>query len=141
MSMLLSGLNEMHSTGIMHRDIKPSNLLLQVDSDRILTLKLCDFGQARVYIPETQMYSIEVGTKWYKAPEILYGVKTYSNKVDMWSAGCVLAELLDHCPLFTGSTDLDQLARIARVLGCPSSEKCNWYAEVPEYARLNLPGA
>jgi serine/threonine protein kinase len=53
------------------------------------------------------VFSIEVGTKWYKAPEILYGVKTYNEKVDIWSAGCLLAELLDHCPIFTGTTDLD----------------------------------
>lgn len=66
------------------------------------------------------MYSIEVGTKWYKAPEILYGVKTYNEKVDLWSAGCILAELLDHCPMFTGYSDLDQLAKIAKMLGCPS---------------------
>lgn len=69
-----------------------------------------------------------MGTKWYKAPEILYGVRSYNEKVDLWSAGCLLAELLDHCPMFTGSTDLDQLAKIAKVLGCPSKEQCNWYS-------------
>lgn len=87
------------------------------------------------------MFSIEVGTKWYKAPEILYGVKNYNEKVDLWSTGCLLAELLDHCPIFTGTTDLDQLARIARIVGSPSELNCNWYSQVPEYARLNLPAA
>ena len=124
MRMMLQGLAAMHSAGIMHRDIKPSNLLLHLDEQQMLRLKLADFGQARVFIPEAEkvrpVFSIEVGTKWYKAPEILYGVKTYNEKVDIWSAGCLFAELLDHCPIFTGTTDLDQLARIARVLGCPS---------------------
>jgi len=53
------------------------------------------------------MYTLEVGTKWYKAPEILYGCKNYNSKVDLWSTGCLLAELLDSAPLFTGLTDID----------------------------------
>ena len=70
-------------------------------------------------------------------------MRTYDEKVDMWSAGCILAELLDHTPIFTGSTDLDQLARIARIIGLPSeggsnNNAANWYSQVPEYAKLNL---
>ena len=71
-----------------------------------MVLKLADFGQARVQQNGVQ-YSLEVGTKWYKAPEILYGQRDYGEKVDLWSLGTILAELLDHTPLFTGATDLD----------------------------------
>ena len=95
----------------MHRDLKPSNLLICCDDDK-LKLQLADFGQARVFLQDKTdkqrlMFSIEVGTKWYKAPEILFGVKSYNEKVDLWSTGCLLAELMDHCPIFTGTTDLD----------------------------------
>ena len=91
-------------------------------------LKIADFGQARL-IPKERpnpQLSLEVGTKWYKAPEILYGIRDYSEKVDMWSIGCILAELLDHTPLFTGASDFDQLARIARFIGAPSAED-GWF--------------
>ena len=94
--------------------MKPSNLLLFVDSDaktkeKKIQLKLADFGQARITPKENvnPQLSLEVGTKWYKAPEILYGIRDYNEKVDMWSVGCILAELLDHTPLFTGASDFD----------------------------------
>ena len=68
----------------------------------------------------------------------MYGIREYSFKVDIWSLGCILAELLDHTPLFTGANDIDQLAKINRILGPPNPED-SWYNSVPEYARLNLP--
>ena len=69
--------------------------------------------------------SVDVGTKWYKAPEILYGARTYNSSVDIWSAGCILAELLDTTPLFTGFNDLDQMARIANFIGNPTDDFLN----------------
>lgn len=81
----------------MHRDIKPSNILID-SSD--CTLKYCDFGQARVS-PESlsdldrpAKYSLEVGNKWYKAPELLFGSRTYNCSMDVWSLGCLIAELV-----------------------------------------------
>ena len=93
----------------MHRDMKPSNFLLQLSDDGKVTLKLADFGQARILQQPSDhvQYSLEVGTKWYKAPEILYGGRNYNQKVDLWSLGTILAELLEHTPLFTGANDLD----------------------------------
>ena len=91
-------------------------------------MKLGDFGQARL-IPKDKVnpqFSLEVGTKWYKAPEILYGVRDYNEKVDMWSVGCILSELLDQKPLFTGASDFDQLARIARFIGAPCTDD-GWF--------------
>jgi serine/threonine protein kinase len=67
--------------------------------------------------------SVDVGTRWYKAPEILYGARSYDASVDVWSAGCILAELLDTTPLFTGFNDFDQTAKIAFYLGSPDPVK------------------
>jgi serine/threonine protein kinase len=114
MRMILSGLDSMHKMGLMHRDIKPSNLLI----DSFGVVKLADFGQCRVVDPSF-LYTHDVGTKWYKAPEILLGNKKYTEKVDMWSVGCIMAELLDGCTIFPGSTDFDQIAKIGKVLGKP----------------------
>ena len=117
MVMTLRGLHEIHQLGLVHRDMKPGNLLIKNYNGQFC-LKLADFGQTRPinYSKEVPL-SLEVGTKWYKAPEILLGSRDYTNKVDMWSIGCILAELLDHTPLFMGSTDFDQLSKIAGFLG------------------------
>lgn len=69
---------------------------------------IADFGQCRPYSSDRQLQmSVDVGTRWYKAPDILYGARKYDSSVDIWSAGCILAELLDTTPLFTGFNDLD----------------------------------
>ena len=83
-------------------------------------------------------YSLEVGTKWYKAPEIIYGSREYTEKVDMWSLGTILAELLDHTPIFTGATDLDQLSKISKFLGPPTNlpKEAQWFAVNSEQAEV-----
>ena len=104
--MLLSGLREIHSIGLMHRDLKPSNFL--IDSNGII--KIGDFGQARIVDKNKELglvYTLDVGTKWYKAPEILFGKRYYTEKVDIWSMGCIFAELSGHTPLFPGMNDID----------------------------------
>jgi len=104
---LLAGLLATHSIGMMHRDLKPSNILFH--KKELLEepqLKICDFGQTRV-VRHDIAYSIDVGTKWYKAPEILFGSRNYDEKVDMWSVGCIYAELLAGYPLFPGVNDID----------------------------------
>lgn len=99
-----------HSRGIMHRDLKPQNLLV----DKKGTLKLADFGLARAFMIPLRSYTHEVVTLWYRAPEILLGQKTYSPAVDMWSIGCIFAEIVTHRPLWPGDSEIDELYRIFR---------------------------
>lgn len=117
--MLLQGLRHCHSMGIVHRDIKPSNILVSSQG----TVKLADFGLARVLdLSSDASLSHQVATRWYRAPELLYGSRHYDFAVDMWSAGAVVAELLMLAPLFPGNNDLDQLFRVFQVTGTPDIE-------------------
>uniref|UniRef100_A0A0C9R231 Cyclin-dependent kinase 20 n=1 Tax=Fopius arisanus TaxID=64838 RepID=A0A0C9R231_9HYME len=95
--MLLEGVAYMHRTNIMHRDLKPANLLIDPSG----VLKIADFGLARLTWEEyTRPYSQQVATRWYRAPELLYGSKLYSSSIDMWSVGCIIAEIINNSPLF-----------------------------------------
>lgn len=112
---LCRSLDHMHSNGIFHRDVKPENILIKND-----VLKLADFGSCRsIYSrpPHTEYIS----TRWYRAPECLLTDGHYSEKMDMWSAGCVFFEILSSSPLFPGHNELDQLNKIHNVLGTPDS--------------------
>lgn len=126
LSMLLKGLGHIHANGIIHRDIKPSNCLISSQGD----LKIADFGLARP-LPSTLMpkelqksfpgtsvrmeMSHQVATRWYRAPELLFGARRYDTAVDIWSAGMVFAELLNLNPLCPGKSDIDQLYRVLQV--------------------------
>lgn len=115
---LLCALKYCHSAGIIHRDLKPSNLLINSDS----SIKLCDFGLARVVDSEFPPDDLTdyIATRWYRAPEILFGSCTYTPAVDMWAAGCILAELVSGRPLFPGSSTMDQLERVISFTGPPT---------------------
>nr|CDS31974.1 casein kinase ii subunit alpha [Hymenolepis microstoma] len=114
MLQLLRAIEVCHSKGIMHRDIKPENILLDT---RRRCLYLIDFGHADYYFPGKE-YSIRVCTRYYKGPELLINFKQYDYSLDMWSFGCVFAELIFNCQVFFfGHTNEDQLNKIARVLG------------------------
>jgi serine/threonine protein kinase len=95
---LLQGVEFCHQRRILHRDLKPQNLL--IDENR--TLKLADFGLARAFGIPLRTYTHEVITLWYRAPEILMGSRHYSTGVDMWSVGCIFAEMITKRPLFPG---------------------------------------
>lgn len=97
MQQLLQGLEYCHSKRIVHRDLKPQNLLIANGQ-----LKLADFGLSRGGVPPLRQYTHEVITLWYRAPEILLGSSHYSLGVDIWSVGCIFAELVNREPLFPG---------------------------------------
>lgn len=112
---ILRGLKYIHSAGIIHRDLKPSNIAVNEDCE----LKILDFGLARQEDSEMTGY---VATRWYRAPEVMFNWMHYTNGVDMWSVGCIMAELLTSKTLFPGNDHIDQLTRIMKVTGAPSDE-------------------
>ncbi|KAL2332681.1 hypothetical protein Fmac_013894 [Flemingia macrophylla] len=116
MLQLLEGVKYLHDNWVLHRDLKTSNLLLNNRGE----LKICDFGLARQYGSPLKPYTHLVVTLWYRAPELLLGTKQYSTAIDMWSLGCIMAELLSKEPLFNGKTELDQIDKIFRILGTPN---------------------
>uniref|UniRef100_A0A3Q2GKT7 mitogen-activated protein kinase n=1 Tax=Cyprinodon variegatus TaxID=28743 RepID=A0A3Q2GKT7_CYPVA len=108
---ILRGLKYIHSANVLHRDLKPSNLLINTTCD----LKICDFGLARIADPvhdHTGFLTEYVATRWYRAPEIMLNSKGYSKSIDIWSVGCILAEMLTNKPIFPGKHYLDQLNHI-----------------------------
>ncbi len=116
---LLQGISYCHNKLILHRDLKPQNLLIS----RQGILKLADFGLARPFGAPVRAYSSEVVTLWYRAPDVLLGSKQYSTTIDIWSIGCIFAEMINGRPIFPGSTVPDQLLKIYQILGLPSSNQ------------------
>ncbi|KAJ6672271.1 CELL DIVISION PROTEIN KINASE [Salix viminalis] len=116
MLQLLEGVKYLHDNWVLHRDLKTSNLLFNNQGE----LKVCDFGMSRQYGSALKPYTSLVVTLWYRAPELLLGAKKYSTAVDMWSVGCIMAEMLTKEPLFTGKGEIDQLDKIFKTLGTPN---------------------
>eukprot|EP01137_Pigoraptor_chileana_P026615 Opistho-2@8188 len=127
---LLRGVAFCHEHRVLHRDLKPQNLLINKRGE----LKLADFGLARAFGIPVRAYSHEVVTLWYRAPDVLMGSRRYSTSIDIWSAGCIFAEMAaGGRPLFPGSSTSDQLARIFKVLGTPTEETWPGVSELPEW--------
>lgn len=128
---MLDGILFCHTHRIIHRDLKPQNLLVSRDG---LTIKLADFGLARAFQVPLHTYTHEVVTLWYRAPEILLGDKHYSPAVDLWSVGCIFAEMSTKQPLFPGDSEIDELYKIFRVLGTPTEHSWPSVTSMPDYA-------
>ncbi|XP_043705965.1 cyclin-dependent kinase G-2 isoform X2 [Telopea speciosissima] len=127
MLQLLEGVKYLHDNWVLHRDLKTSNLLLNNRGE----LKICDFGLARQYGSPLKPYTHLVVTLWYRAPELLLGAKLYSTAVDMWSLGCIMAELLAKEPLFPGKAEVDQLDKIFKMLGTPNEAIWPGFSKLP----------
>ncbi len=126
---LLRGIAFCHESKVLHRDLKPQNLLINKNGQ----LKLADFGLARAFGIPVNTFSNEVVTLWYRAPDVLLGSRTYSTSIDIWSIGCIMAEMYTGRPLFPGTTNEDQLQRIFRLLGTPSERTWPGISQLPEY--------
>jgi glycogen synthase kinase 3 beta len=130
---LCRSLAHIHAQGICHRDIKPQNLL--VDPQRKI-LKLCDFGSAKMLVRGEPNVSY-ICSRYYRAPELIFGSTDYTTMIDVWSLGCVAAELLLGQPLFPGESGVDQLVEIIKVLGTPTREEIR--AMNPNYTEFKFP--
>ena len=134
---LLEGLGAVHGAGLMHRDVKPSNCLLTDGG----VLQLGDFGQARPLDRTTDDpdYSHQVSTRWYRAPEILFGARKYGAAVDLWAVGVVLAEALHNFVLFEGHSDIEQLVTVFKKMGSPSPERWPSARALPDFPKICFP--
>jgi len=133
MYQLFRSLAYIHSQGVCHRDIKPQNLLLDPETG---ILKLCDFGSAKVLVRGEPNVSY-ICSRYYRAPELIFGATDYTCQIDVWSAGCVLAELLLGQPIFPGDSGVDQLVEIIKVLGTPTREQIREMN--PNYSEFKFP--
>ncbi|CAF0965155.1 unnamed protein product [Didymodactylos carnosus] len=115
----------MHSCRILHRDMKPHNILIDYEG----ALKLADFGLARYYHTRERILTHEVVTLWYRAPEVLLNAPTYGMAIDVWSFGCIFAEMCIKQALFRGESEIEQLYKIFQLLGTPTAEQ---WPELPE---------
>jgi len=130
---LLTGIAYCHHHRVLHRDLKPPNLLINREGQ----LKLADFGLARAFGIPVRSYTHEVVTLWYRAPDILMASRRYSTPVDIWSVGCIFAEMCNGRPLFSGTSEADQLDKIFRLLGTVTEYP--GIEDLPEYSPDVLP--
>ena len=133
MYQLFRSLAYIHSHGICHRDIKPQNLLLDPESG---ILKLCDFGSAKHLVRGEPNVSY-ICSRYYRAPELIFWATDYTTNIDVWSAGCVFAELMLGQPIFPGDSGVDQLVEIIKVLGTPTREQIKEMN--PNYTEFKFP--
>lgn len=118
---------------VCHRDLKPPNILI---NEQNFEVKICDFGSAKIIEYRENNVSY-ICSRYYRAPELILNSTTYGCEVDMWSAGCILAELMTLEPIFPGDSSLEQLIEIIKILGTPSPQQLLSYS--PENASIDLP--
>jgi serine/threonine protein kinase len=127
---LIAGICYCHCHRIIHRDLKPQNLMV----NRAGFLKLGDFGLARAFTIPLRNYTHEVVTLWYRAPEVLLGSQFYSLPIDIWSIGCIVAEMMLRKPLFPGDSEIDELFAIFKVLGTPTETTFPGVSQMPAFS-------
>ncbi|KAK7400245.1 hypothetical protein VNO78_11446 [Psophocarpus tetragonolobus] len=127
---ILCGIAYCHSHRVLHRDLKPQNLLIDRSTN---ALKLADFGLARAFGIPVRTFTHEVVTLWYRAPEILLGSRHYSTPVDIWSVGCIFAEMVNQRPLFPGDSEIGELFKIFRILGTPNEDTWPGVTSLPDF--------
>jgi serine/threonine protein kinase len=132
---LARALAHIHGMGICHRDIKPQNLL--IDPDRHV-LKLCDFGSAKMLVPGEPNVAY-ICSRYYRAPELIIGATEYTTAIDVWSVGCVMAELLHGTPIFVGDSGIDQIYEVIKLLGTPSKDEITVMNPASTDLELRLP--
>jgi glycogen synthase kinase 3 beta len=130
---MIRSLAYIHAIGICHRDIKPQNIL--VDSN-LQSLKMCDFGSAKKLVKGEPNVSY-ICSRYYRAPELIFGATEYTPAIDVWSTGCVIAELILGQPLFPGESAVDQIVEIIKILGTPN--KSQILAMNPDYNEFRFP--
>ncbi|XP_010927310.1 cyclin-dependent kinase B2-1 [Elaeis guineensis] len=130
MYQLCKGVAFCHGHGVLHRDLKPHNLLMD---PKTMMLKVADLGLSRAFTIPLKKYTHEILTLWYRAPEVLLGATHYSTPVDMWSIGCILAELVTTQALFPGDSELQQLLHIFRLMGTPNEEVWPEVSKLPNW--------
>ena len=128
---LITGVHYLHSANVIHRDLKPSNILVNKDCQ----IKICDLGLGRG-LPEEGEGNIDDGnltqyvtTRWYRAPEVILCPSKYSKAMDIWSIGCIFAEIMARCPLFRGENYLDQIKKITDILGSPNENDMSYISD------------
>ena len=135
LSQLLNGINFLHSNFIIHRDLKMSNLLITDDG----ILKVADFGLARYFNIPIEPMTPKVVTLWYRAPELLFGELLYTDKIDIWSIGCIFSEWILGQPLLPGKIEQEQVSLICNLLGSPNASIWPKLPELPFYRIINFP--
>jgi len=135
MLMTLRGLYHCHRSFVLHRDLKPNNLLISSTGN----LKIGDFGLSRDYGEPSETMTSQVVTRWYRAPELLFGAKEYGYSVDMWSVGCIFAELMLRTPYLPGESDMEQLNIIFQALGTPTEETWPGMKSLPVPSTYEFP--
>ncbi|CCF50055.1 hypothetical protein NDA11_004464 [Ustilago hordei] len=129
MAMLCRGMEYCHRNWVLHRDLKPNNLLISPEGE----LKIADFGLAREHGDPGARMTHQVVTRWYRPPELLLGSRAYSSAVDMWSVGCIFAELMLRVPYLPGESDAEQLTTIFKALGTPTEKDWPSHKRLPDY--------
>ncbi|KAI3404345.2 KIN28 [Candida oxycetoniae] len=134
MLMTLRGIHHCHRNHILHRDLKPNNLLISPSGE----LKIADFGLARSLGNPNEDLSSNVVTRWYRAPELLFGAKHYTEAIDIWSIGIIFAELMLRIPYLAGKDDVDQLDVTFRAYGTPTEQIWPNVSSLPLYNALHI---